>query len=419
MVEGKLIAQAQQIKELHVSGTSDVRLVRLTDSTVATLKTRKATPYAFREEVEMYEVLERATNLFPSVLDVDIQKQQLLLSLCGFISAAKFVETCSDVWEPLTAELLTISCLRVLKEMHSCGVIHGRLEPHHLLLVSKVDARLSGLGRAHRSRARSLRREDIRQLGSTLVRVLAENCELKAEATLVPSLLRRYSERLGLLLSRMVERHAYPHLDCEELQAELERNNIPQPVQFSVPHYRDVNFEMGSLTKELALLSAQQPFQEAILLKRVQQLCQLFKQNHYVFVVQLAEGHKPCQGSCGRKLTNLQKLPCKHLFCENCLEAQLKTAVQHKVNLSHICCVKCQQTFDPLTLQLPAPLLTALDTLNIKQKFRHCPKCQAPLEGDYSANPQNLRCACGHKFCSYCEGKQHFFRCTLFYANTK
>lgn len=419
MAAGELITQAQPIKELYVSDTSRVWLVRMKDTSVAVLKTRVATREAFGTEVEIYEFLERVASYFPAVLDVDMEKKKLLLSLCGFISAAQFVETCSDVWEPLTAELLTISSLRVLQQLHMNGVIHGRLEPHHLLLSSKTEAHLSGLGQAHRGRAQSRRREDVKQLGRTLVKVLAENCAVRVEAAWVPSLLRRYTERLGLLLSRMVDKYAHPRLDCEELLTELEQSSVPRPVQVKINRHRDEGFQMGALTKELALLSSKHPFPEASIVSLLQRLQQLFQRTGCEFAVKLEEGLKLCEGICGRTLPNLQQLPCKHFFCEDCLGTQLETAVKHKVIFAHICCVNCKQTFDPLTLKLPAELFSALDELQIAQKYRACPKCKRALDTDYSPNPQNLKCLCGHKFCSYCRGKQHFFGCDLFYADTK
>ena len=419
MAAGELITQAQQIKALHVSDTSKVWLVRLKDTRVAVLKARVATREAFGAEVEICELLAEVTCCFPTVLDVDMEGKQVLLSLCGFISAAQFVETCSDVWEPLTAELLTLSSLRILLQLHTHGVIHGRLEPHHLLLSSKTEAHLSGLGQAHRGRAQSQRREDVRQLGRTLVRVLAENCTVKVEAAWVPSLLRRYTERLGLLLSRMMDKRAHPRLDCEELLAELEGSSVPQPVQIKNSRKRDEGFQMGALTKELEILSSQHPFPEASILKILQQLQQLFQHSCCKFTVKLEGGSKPCEGSCGRTLPDLQQLLCKHCFCEDCLVAQLNIAVQRKVIFSHICCVKCKQTFDPLTLRLPAPLFSALDELQIKQKYRACPKCTRLLETEYSPNPQNLKCLCGHKFCSYCKGGHHYFFCDRFYIDTR
>ena len=420
MASGQQISQAQPIKDLYLSRTSRVQLVRLPNSQVVVLKHRQAEREKFLQEVEIYRALVHSCNLFPKVLDVDVQGGRMLLSVCGFISAAKYMETCSDAWDPASAELMTLGILRLLHRMHSVGIVHGDIRPHHVLLVSKLDPRLSGFSHSHRMKTPSAIRLDIKQLGKTLVRVFMENCDLRVETSCMSGLLTGFTGRLRLLLTKMLDMHGHASLTCENLISELGSYDIPQPVHIVNNHDLEDGFEIGALTKEVTMLATQQPFSETAIRALLPQIHSTVQRLHCVCKINLEEGLKSCQGRCGRRLQNLQELLCTHRFCNDCLEEQLLTSVQNKVNFAYIACAVCRQAFDPMTLQLPTWLFAALDSLQIEQKYCHCPRCKTILENEYTASPQNLKCPnCSYVFCSYCRGKRHYFRCGRFATDAK
>lgn len=311
----------------------------------------------FAQELHIQMQLAKTTPAcFPAVLGYSIATREVMLEYC-------------ERQLGMSAFELVVKALQAVKAMHDQHIVHGNLIASSLLPTS------DGLKLTSFKKARCVKgdyavfKEDLVSLGKALSSML--------EAPL-PGVVRNIVE--WLVTSSM---------SAGELLDLLLRLELPLSPCLQVAR-------CTQLSRALALSCIDQPFREAEVVLRLEQLFEERKESGLVFVVKLEQGGVTCKGCEGRlAASELASLPCGHHLCRPCVQRHLSEYPR----------CPCNQPFN-INHEGVRSFVSAKDFQRLSLVLVECPHCDEQLKAKRERGKHQCP-YCGHYFCPCCLKTKH------------